>query len=100
MKRSLIKDIARQRIARLLRFADEVVSINPEIARGCVEEALAIAKRCRVRIPRSWRRRICKKCHSLLKPGVNCRVRLRKRRSPHLAITCLNCGYIARYHYK
>ncbi len=32
-------------------------------------------------------------------PGVNARVRLRRRREPHLAVTCLECGYVRRHPY-
>ncbi|RLI32750.1 ribonuclease P, partial [Candidatus Bathyarchaeota archaeon] len=47
--------------------------------------------------PRELRRRICKYCKSLLRPGVNCRVRVRQRREPHIVVTCFNCGRVSRY---
>ena len=95
-----VRDIARQRVRWLFELADRVFERDPALADRYVELARLIAMRVRVRIPRDLRRRFCHNCGCLLKPGVNCRVRLAKRRSPHLAITCLRCGYVHRIPYK
>jgi len=96
------KDIAKQRIRILFEMADSMFHVKPELAHRYVELARRIAMRCRVRIPRYLRRRFCHKCGKFLRPGVNARIRLAKRRSPHVVITCFECGKITRipYHVK
>lgn len=96
----LVKDIARQRIELLLEMADKIYKQYPDLAQRYVDLARKIGMKCRVRIPWWWKRRICKYCKSVLVPGVNCRVRLRTNRFPHVVVTCLKCGRQMRYPYK
>ena len=91
-----VKVIAVERIRRLFEMADYMFHINPELSNRYVELARKIAMRCRVRIPRDLRRRFCHNCYRFLVPGVNCRVRIAKRREPHIAITCFECGSVMR----
>ncbi|MCX8204589.1 MAG: ribonuclease P [Candidatus Nezhaarchaeota archaeon] len=91
-----VRDLALQRIVRLFEVASEVYHRYPELADRYVELAKRISMRCRARIPRPLRRRFCHNCGSFLVPGVNCRVRLAPRRSPHVVITCLKCNYVHR----
>ncbi|RJS89723.1 ribonuclease P [Candidatus Bathyarchaeota archaeon] len=97
MSREETRRIALERIHILFRLADEVFPENPERAQRYIDLARRIAMRCRVKLPRELRRRICKYCKSLLRPGVNCRVRVRQRREPHIVVTCFNCGRVSRY---
>ncbi len=90
MKRWYIKKIALERIKILLKRAEE----DEKRSKRYVELARRISEKCRVRIPKHLRIRICKKCNSFLIPGRNCRVRINKHR---IIITCLNCGNIKRY---
>ena len=46
----------------------------------------------KVRLPVEIRRRTCRKCNALFVHGVNCRVRVKQKREPHVVVTCLNCG--------
>ena len=46
----------------------------------------------RIRMPLDFRRETCKECNSLFVHGVNCRVRVKQKREPHVVITCLSCG--------
>ncbi|MEX2701663.1 MAG: ribonuclease P protein component 4 [Candidatus Baldrarchaeota archaeon] len=96
----LVKDIARQRIELLFEMADKIYRQHPDLAQRYIDLARKIGMRCRVKIPRRLKRRICKHCKSFLIPGVNCRVRLRTNRFPHLVVTCLKCGRQMRYPYK
>lgn len=89
---SYTKDIAVQRINILFTLAERMFFSHPELAQRYVDLARRIGMRCKVRIPRKWRRRFCRKCGSFLWPGVNCRVRIRQNRFPHIVITCLKCG--------
>ncbi len=93
------KDLARQRIVRLLRLADEVYSKEPELGLRYGELARRLALRTRVRIPKEWKWRYCKRCGSFLYPGINADVRIRDRRLPHLVIRCRLCGEVRRIPY-
>lgn len=88
---SVTKQIALQHIHILFRLAKEVIHENPQLAQRYVELARKIVMRSRVRLPREYRRLICKHCKSFILPGVNCRVRTQSRREPHIVITCLVC---------
>ncbi len=89
---SSVKRLALQRIDILFRLAREAVHEEPELAQRYVEIARRIAMRARVRIPREYRRLICRRCKKFILPGVSCRVRIKQRREPHIVITCFHCG--------
>ncbi|CAB49484.1 ribonuclease P protein component 4 [Pyrococcus abyssi] len=93
------KKVAIERIDTLFTLAEKVVKYSPDLARRYVELALEIQKKSKVKLPRKWKRRYCKRCHAFLVPGFNARVRLRTDRMPHVVITCLECGHIMRYPY-
>ncbi|NJE43517.1 ribonuclease P protein component 4 [Thermococcus sp. GR6] len=93
------KRIARERVNILFTLAERVFPYEPELANRYVEIALAVQQKAKIRMPKKWKRRYCKKCHSFLVPGVNARVRLRRKRMPHVVVKCLNCGHIMRYPY-
>ena len=84
--------IAIQRIRRLFRLAREIVNEDPALAQRYVNMARKVAMTARIRLPKEYRRQVCRHCKSFILPGVNCRVRIKQRREPHLVITCLNCG--------
>jgi len=89
---SSIRKIALKRIKRLFELAKEMSHDDPELAQRYVNIARRIAMRARVRLPREYRRMICRKCKSFIIPGFNCRVRIQPRREPHIVITCFKCG--------
>jgi len=95
--KKIIRRRALRSINALFKRADEVFKEKPELADRYAQLARRIAMRCRVRIPRKWKRRYCKKCQKFLKPGVNARIRLRNKR---IIITCLECGNKVRIPYK
>ncbi|MCK4223307.1 hypothetical protein KAX01_03330 [Candidatus Bathyarchaeota archaeon] len=74
-----------------------MASENRELSEDYAEVARRISMAARIRIPRENRRWICRGCKRLILPGVNCRVRIQKRREPHLVITCNYCGRHMRY---
>jgi len=86
------KQIAMQRIHTLFRLAREVVHEDPSLAQRYVKIARIIAMGTKLRLPREYRRLVCRHCKSFILPGVNCRVRIRSGREPHVVVTCLNCG--------
>jgi ribonuclease P protein subunit RPR2 len=92
MKRTSVKQIAKQRIQILLNEAKSVCRSDPELATQYVKSARRIAMAAKIRLPVDFRRQTCKNCNALLVQGYNCRVRVRQKREPHVVITCLNCG--------
>jgi len=90
------RQIALQRIRTLFELAKENIHEEPELAQRYAGVARKIAMRTRVRLPAEYRRLVCRHCKSFIYPGVNCRVRVQKRREPHIATTCLLCGKTTR----
>jgi len=86
------KRIALQRVRTLFRFAKEIFNKDPYLAQRYVDIARKVAMAARIRLPREYRRMVCRHCKSFIFPGVNCLVRIKQRREPHIVITCLNCG--------
>jgi len=86
------KRIAMQRIQTLFSLANETFHEDPSLAQRYVDMARKIAMAARIRLPTEYRRQVCKHCKSFILLGVNCRVRIKQHREPHMTITCLNCG--------
>ncbi|MFA5572637.1 MAG: hypothetical protein GX799_04795 [Crenarchaeota archaeon] len=97
MKQSNIKEIARQRITILFEQAKKLAKNNPKLATQYIRSARRIAMAANIRFPLEFRRETCRKCNSLFVHGVNCRVRVKQKREPHVVVTCLNCGEQTRY---
>lgn len=89
---SSTKRIAAQRVQTLFHLARENINEDYALAQRYVEMARKIAMAARIHLPKEYRRQVCRHCKSFILPGVNCRVRVRQRREPHIVITCLNCG--------
>jgi ribonuclease P protein subunit RPR2 len=86
------KRIAIQRIHLLFSLARETFHEDPSLAQRYVDTARRIAMAAKVRLPRQYQRQVCRYCKSFILPGVNCRVRVKQRKEPHVVITCLCCG--------
>ncbi|MCW4000727.1 MAG: hypothetical protein NWE93_10845 [Candidatus Bathyarchaeota archaeon] len=97
MKQTSIKQIAHQRIAILYEQAQKLRRSNPKLALEYVGLARRIAMAARIRMPQEYRRQTCKQCNSFFVHGINCRVRVKQKREPHVVVTCLNCGNQTRY---
>jgi len=91
------KKIALQRIHSLFQLARDVIREDEELAQRYIAIARKIAMAARVRIPREYRRQICRGCKKFILPGVNCRVRIQQRREPHVVVTCDYCGRHMRF---
>ena len=87
-----VKQIARQRIQILFEQAKKICKTDPKLATQYVASARKIAMAAKIRLPIEFRRETCKECNSLFVQGVNCRVRIKQKREPHVVVTCLNCG--------
>lgn len=97
MKQSSIKQIARQRIEILFEQARAIAKANPKLAAEYIWSARRIAMAAKIRLPLEFRRETCKECNALFVHGLNCRVRVKQKREPHVVVTCLNCGKQTRY---
>lgn len=86
------KQIARQCIQTLFYLARETFNEDPSLAQRYVDIARKIAMAARIHLPKQYKRQVCRHCKSFILPGINCRVRIKQRREPHVVITCLNCG--------
>lgn len=93
---SVIKRVALQRVRTLFRLARKTVHEDPSLAQHYVDIARRIAMAAQVHLPEEFRRQVCKHCKKFILPCVNCRVRIKHRREPHVVITCLNCGGMMR----
>ena len=93
----LMKEIAKQRIEKLLREADEIFKEDKELANRYVYLARKISMGAKVPIPVELKKKYCKHCHSFLVPSVNCRIRLAKSR---VIYYCLECKKFMRFPYK
>jgi ribonuclease P protein subunit RPR2 len=87
-----VKRIARQRIQTLFLLARETYHEDPSLAQRYVDIARKIAMAAKIRLPKEYRRQVCRHCKSFILPGVSCRVRIKQRREPHVVVTCLKCG--------
>ena len=91
-KSNNVRQIALERIGILFSQAKTIGSSNPELAKRYVELAKKVAMSAKIHIPVQYRRQACKNCNTLFIQGVNCRVRIKQKREPHVVVTCLNCG--------
>jgi ribonuclease P protein subunit RPR2 len=87
-----IRSIARQRVQTLFSLAKETLDEDPVLAQQYVDTARRIAMAAKIRLPRQYRRQICRHCKRFILPSVNCRVRIKQLREPHIVTTCFNCG--------
>lgn len=81
--------IARERIALLLKEADDVVKKDPALARRYARLAKKIGMRYNVRLRREQKVHVCKKCHAYLKASVTAQHIVKNGK---ITIVCKNCG--------
>ena len=86
--------IARKRIEILFEQAKRVVKEDVDLANRYVELARKIAMRFNLKLPRKYRRMVCRKCKKFLLPGTTAKTRIKRRT---VYIHCSFCGHINRY---
>lgn len=91
-EKSMRKKIAFERIIGLFQMAQKIIHEDPALAKRYIDIAKKISSSYKVRIPSEYKRQICRHCKNFIVPGINCRIRVQKRREPHIVMTCLNCG--------
>ncbi len=93
-----IKDLAYQRILRLLSFAEKIYRQEPELADRYGQLALELSKRARLHYPDVLKAKVCRKCGAFMVLGETQRVRIKKKgKTKLIVVTCLKCGYTRRY---
>lgn len=90
--------IARERIQILFDLAEKELKKHPERSKRYVELARKIGLRYNIRFPKQLKRRFCKNCNTLLKPGITSQTRV-KSKEKIVTIKCLVCNKIYRYPY-
>lgn len=97
-KKSLVRDIARQR--SLILYSLAVSSAREgklNRARMYIERGIEVLLKAKARKPIVYRRWVCERCYTPLIPGVTARVRIRGTRSYVVVVKkCLACGWINR----
>ena len=89
--------IVRERIEILMNLAKEFTAKGEiELARAYVKLAKRLAMKYNYKIPKRYKRFMCKRCHAYLIPGKTCRVRINRGK---VTITCTLCGFTMRYPY-
>lgn len=87
--KKLQKSIAKNRIQRLFRLAEEYALCDRlELSDRYVFLARKLSMRYLVPIPAKFKRRFCKHCYRYFLPGSNCRVRIHRSK---IVTYCHNC---------
>ncbi|MDE1767839.1 MAG: ribonuclease P [Candidatus Micrarchaeota archaeon] len=89
----LLSEMARARMIRLVELAKirvEKTGDTDLIARRYINIAKSIKSHYEIKEP-SLNRMLCKKCGSMLMPGLNARVRVSSHNG-YMAIVCGKCG--------
>ncbi len=94
--RNRIKNYVFSEAANIYKTLADLNEVEFIIARNKLNMLKRLALKTGVRLPRKYKRLICKKCGELLIPGRTARVRVKSKRQKHIVQTCLNCGYMKR----
>nr|XP_021408203.1 ribonuclease P protein subunit p21 isoform X2 [Lonchura striata domestica] len=83
---------ALQRLNFLFQAAHWAQPRSPGLARFLLRTQRAAARRLVLRMAPAVKRRLCRRCCSLLLPGEGSGARLRGRGQPRLVLRCFTCG--------
>ena len=98
-KHKEMQDLAVKRLHILYDLAKSEFFDHRERSHRYAYLARKLAMRARVKLPTNFKRQICKHCHKFITIGFNARMRLRPKRMPHIALTCLECNHVMRFPY-
>lgn len=96
-KKSWVKQLASDRIGRLLGLARARLGARPDLTKRYVRLALLLSKRYNVGIGPE-KKHICRRCGTYLVEGRNLQVRASPKHRA-IAYKCLECGNIQRFPY-
>lgn len=96
LKPRWVRELALKRIKKLLELAER----EEKQARKnrYADLARKTAQKYKVRLPKAYKRRICRKCGALLIPGKTLTVRVSSRTKTVIYV-CKKCGNVRRYGY-
>ncbi len=98
-EKRIIKDLALQRILRLLSLAEKIHDKEPALADRYGQLAMALARRARLGYPDILKIKVCRKCGSYMVLGKTQQVRIKRQgKTKIIVVKCLKCGYTRRYH--
>lgn len=89
--RSVVEEIAKERIAVLFGLAQKTASERPEFSHKYVKTLRQISSHYKVQIPKKMRAQICTNCSIILAPGINATVRVVSSKR-YVAYKCNRCG--------
>jgi ribonuclease P protein subunit RPR2 len=76
----LIKEVAADRMERLFSLAEKGIEAKTKDSETLAKRYVALARKIsahyKVKLTAEMKNRICKKCNSVLVPGISCTVRL------------------------
>ena len=98
-RRTLINDIAKERVEILFALAEKVVSEDRALADSYIKILNSIRTHYKVALPQNIKNRICGECASVLIPGLNCKVTVASSKS-YVVYKCASCGAEEHLHYK
>jgi ribonuclease P protein subunit RPR2 len=84
------KKVAKAHMANLEEQIDKQRFSNASLAQRYFEMVRRLSRKFRLPISRTLKRQYCKHCHTLLTPGLNSRVRLRKGKRVLYCFKCKN----------
>jgi len=102
----------RKRIAKKLKAKKEAKQLIPKLLKkaklaykkGAKQRSKTYSKKIRylymkhkLKLPKSLKRQLCKHCHSILIPSINCRIRTKQGK---LIIYCQDCKHYTRLPFK
>ncbi len=90
-----IKDLAIQRIYRIIDIALATARYDLELAERQAMIAKRISMKYRVRLPYEIRQLFCKRCKKFIVPSINARVRMITNPKA-VTIRCLECNHVYR----
>ena len=94
-----MQSIAKERVSILYNLARSEFFLHKERSDRYAFLAKKLAMRTKIRLPINFKRQICTHCSRFIVIGFNARMRLRPKRQPHIAVTCLECSGVTRYPY-
>ncbi|MGC8572046.1 MAG: ribonuclease P protein component 4 [Candidatus Micrarchaeia archaeon] len=97
--KNIIKQIAEERIEILFDEAQKKYHKNPDLAKKYIKNMIKISSHYKVKIPKSIKNNICRKCNNLLIPGYNTSIRIVSSKE-YIAKKCLSCGNELHIFYK
>ena len=91
-----VKEEASKKVKKLLNLTEK----TPTKRKEYVSLAKKTAKKYRVKIPKHYKKRICKKCGAFLIPGANLKVRTISKPHHSVVYTCGECGHRSKMPYR